>query len=142
MDAQKIVDAVGLGGLAAGDILAVQLIVLAATFVLFGVSLIMMIAALRSAGGAHKARSEAEGLLRSAQDFTVEARQLSAQRDRYAAADAPAPIRVSARETTPEADVEVIDLKHSDVVSNRNLDAAKEQVTVPRGLTRRRRRRF
>jgi hypothetical protein len=49
------------------------------------------------------------------------------------------PVRVSARETTAEADVEIIDLKHNDVVSSRNLDAAKDSATVPSSLLRRRR---
>lgn len=145
MNAQSIVEALGLGDLAAGDLLAVQLAILAATFGLFAISLVIMIVASKSASGARAARAEAEAQLRSAQDFAVEARQLAAQLDRAAArgrasVDAPAPIRVSARETTPEADVEIMELKPSDAVSNRNLDAAKDSVTIPRGLMRRRRR--
>ncbi len=145
MNAQSIIEAIGLGDLTGDDILAAQLIILAASFGLFTISLVMMIVASKSARGARRARAEAEGYLRSAQDFAVEARQLSAHRDKAAArgmpaADAPTPIRVSARETTPEANIEIMELKPSDVVSNRNLDAAKDAVTVLRPMSRWRRR--
>jgi hypothetical protein len=145
VNAQSIIEAIGLGDLTGGDILAIQLIILAASIGLFAISLVMMIVASKSARGARKARADAEGYLRSAQDFAVEARQLSAHRDKAAArgmsaGDAPSPIRVSARETTPEADIEIMDLKPSDVVSNRNLDAVKESVTVPKRVSRWRRR--
>ncbi len=147
MSAESIVNAFGLSELLARDYLAVQLIVLAATAGLFVLSLAMMIMAARSAGGARKARGEAESYLRNAQDVVVEARQLSARIER-AMASSPRPetsasnrpIRVSARETTAEAAVEILDLKDADAVSSRNLDAAKDGATVPSGLLRRRRR--
>ncbi len=126
------------------DVLGVQFVILAATAALFVLSLAMMIMAGRSAGGARKARLEAESHLRGAQDVVVEARQLSAQIDRAAArvkGDGAQPIRVSARETTPEADIDIIDLNKSNAVSSRNLDAAKEAASVPKGLLGRARRR-
>lgn len=137
MSAESVVRLLGLGELLGGDFLAVQLLVLAATAGLFAMSLALMIFAARSAGGARKARIEAEAHMRSAQDLVVEARQLSAQIDRassrnnastdYAAAK---PIRVGSRETTPEAEVEIIEAKHG----SRNLDVAKEAATVPKNL--------
>lgn len=143
MSAESLVTALGLGELFATDMLAVQLSVLAATVASFVVSLALMIMAGRSATGARRARAEAEGLLRSAQDFAVEARQLAAKVERIeksataaAASDAKgaAPAtRVSARETTPEAEIEIISLKEKDRAA-RNLDAAKEAASVPSGL--------
>src|SRR3990167_5593566 len=106
MNAEAIMQALGMGGLIGRDVLGVQLAILAGTAALFVLSLAMMIMAGRAAGGARKARREAESFLRNAQDVVVEARQLSAQIERASArgkADAKAPIRVSARETTPEA---------------------------------------
>ncbi len=148
MSAESVLSTLGLGELLARDFLAVQLVILAATGGLFAMSLAMMIMAARSAGGARKARTDAEAQLRSAQDFVVEARQLSAQIERGAsrpvasAAASPPPIRVSARETTPEAEIEIINARHDDgaaspaerKLGNRNLDAAKEAATVPKSL--------
>ncbi|MDZ7627520.1 MAG: hypothetical protein U5J99_03805 [Parvularculaceae bacterium] len=143
MSAESLVTAIGLGELFATDLLAVQLIVLAATVASFVVSLALMIMTGRSATGARRARAEAEGLLRSAQDFAVEARQLAAKVERIekSASVAAAPeskaaapaTRVSARETTPEAEIEIISLKEQDRAA-RNLDAAKEAASVPSGL--------
>ena len=137
MNAEAILQSIGLGGLFGRDVLGVQLAILAATAALFVFSMAMMIMAARSAGGARKARLDAESRLRSAQDIVVEARQLSAQIDRAAArakSDGRAPVRVSAREPTPEAGIDIIDLDKSDAVSSRNLDAAKEAASVPKGL--------
>ncbi len=144
MTAENFLVALGLGDLLARDYLAVQLLVFAATVLLFAMSLAVTVMSSRSAGGARKARAEAEALLRNAQDVMVEARQLSARIERSAALPRPAgsagaPIRVSAAETTREAEVEIIDLKHGDVASNRDLAAARESATVPKGLLRRRR---
>ncbi|NWG91294.1 MAG: hypothetical protein HXY21_02140 [Parvularculaceae bacterium] len=146
MSVESIFSAFGLGDLLARDALAVQLVILAATAGLVVLCLAMMIMAARSAGAARRARSETESYLRNAQDVVVEARQLSAKIERSMAARPGAnadrlerPVRVSARETTAEADVEILDLKHNDVVSSRNLDAAKDSATVPESLLRRRR---
>ena len=141
MSAESVVTALGLGELFATDVLAVQLVILAATVAAFVFSLALMVVAGRAASSARRARGEAEGLLRSAQDFAVEARQLAAKiekgGERVSAADAktrPAPpTRVSARETTPEAEVEIITLKEQDRAA-RNLDAAKDSVSVPSSL--------
>ncbi len=143
MSAESFVSALGLGGLFATDIMAVQLIILAATVGSFVFSLALMVMAGRSANSARRARAEAEGLLRSAQDFAVEARQLSAKiekgGERASAASAepaarPAqPIRISASETTPEAEVEFLTLKEQDRAS-RNLEAAKDAASVPSKL--------
>ncbi|MEZ5922189.1 MAG: hypothetical protein R3C60_12685 [Parvularculaceae bacterium] len=105
-----------------------------------------MILAGRAAGSARTSKKEAETILRSAQDLVVEARQLSSRMERVHASspsdDRPrAPVRVSARETTPEAEVEVLDLAERDV-AGRNLSAAKDGSTVPqmkKGYRRRRR---
>lgn len=144
MNAEAISQTLNLGEFVGRDVLGVQLAVLAATAALFVFSLAMMIMAARSAGGARKARLEAENHLRIAQDVVVEARQLSAQIERasaHAKPDGAAPIRVSARTTTPEADIEFIDAGKSSALSSRNLDAAKESATVPKGLIGRSRRR-
>lgn len=150
MSAESVIGALGLGDLLARDFISVQLVILTATAALFALSLTMMVMAARSAGGARRARGEAEALLRSAQDSVVEARQLSAKIERAgerirseAAVERRhgAPVRVSARETTAEADVEILDLKGSEVVSARNLEAARESATVPKGLLGRSRRR-
>lgn len=142
MSAESVVSALGLGELFATDILAVQLIIFAATIAAFVFSLALMIMAGRSANSARRARGEAEGLLRSAQDFAVEARQLAAKMEKggervSAAADTnPRPAqatRVSARETTPEAEVEIITLKEQDRAA-RNLEAAKDAASVPSKL--------
>lgn len=139
MSAESIVAALGLGELLAADVLAVQLLILGGTISSFVVSLALMIMAGRSARSARLARSEAEGLLRSAQDFAVEARQLAAKLDKggervSAAAPQSAPAtRVSARETTPEAEVEIITLKEQDRAA-RNLEAAKDAASVPSRL--------
>lgn len=132
MNFEAFFQSLGLGDIIERDVVAVQLLVLGATAGFFAISLAMMVMAARSAGAARRSRAEAENFLRSAQDIVVEARQLSAQFERAAArsasaGDAPHPIRVGSRETTPEADIEVID---------RNLDAAKESATVPKGLWR------
>lgn len=146
MSVESMLDAFGLGEMLARDLLAVQLIILAATAAVFALSLAIMLLAARSAGRARKARLEAESILRNAQDFVVEARQISAQIDRAMArakaggAEGSAPIRVGARQSTPEAQVDIIDKSRSDAVSNRNLDAARESATVPSGLLGRRRR--
>lgn len=137
MNAEAIFRALGLSGIVERDILGVQLAILAATAALFAFSLAMTIMAAKSAGGARKARHEAEGHLRSAQDIVVEARQLSAQIDRATArakGDSGAPMRVSARQTTPEAEIDILDLDRSDAVASRNLDAAKDAASVPKGL--------
>lgn len=148
MSADSIVSALGLSEMLAQDFLSVQLLILAATALLFALSIAMMILAARSAGGARKYRLEAETILRGAQDVMVEARQISAKIERAAISPSPgvsmsnrasAPIRVSARETTDEAEIEILDLKHADVIKSRDLDAARESATVPRGLLRRRR---
>lgn len=142
MSAESIVSMMGLGELFATDVLAVQLVILAATVAAFVFSLALMVLAGRSAVAARRSRAEAEGLLRSAQDFAVEARQLAAKFDR--AGDRPtteaAPkarpsqsTRVSARETTPEAEIEIITLKEQDRAA-RNLEAAKDSVSVPTTL--------
>jgi hypothetical protein len=143
--AQGVFDAFGLGEFLARDILGVQLVILAATAALFAFSLAMMVMASQSAGRARKARLDAEASLRSAQDVVVEARQLSAQIDRASsrlksgpAGDMRAPTRVSARETTSEADVEFVEAR-AEAVSHRILDAAKESATVPHGILGRRR---
>lgn len=143
MSGEALASALGLGELFAQDIIAVQMIILAATVAAFVFSLALMIMAGRSATGARRARAEAEGLLRSAQDFAVEARQLAARVERIeksvsaAAPEAKTPsapaTRVSARETTPEAEVEIISLKEQDSAA-RNLEAAKEAASVPSRL--------
>lgn len=143
MSGEALASALGLGELFAQDIIAVQMIILAATVSAVVFSLALMIMAGRSATGARRARAEAEGLLRSAQDFAVEARQLAAKVERIektAMAAAPEgktpsapPTRVSARETTPEAEVEIISLKEQDRAA-RNLEAAKEAASVPSRL--------
>ncbi len=142
MSGESLASALGLGELFAQDVIAVQMIILAATVSAFVFSLALMIMAGRSATSARRARAEAEGLLRSAQDFAVEARQLGAKVERIEksasaspegkAPSAPA-TRVSARETTPEAEVEIISLKEQDRAA-RNLEAAKEAASVPSGL--------
>lgn len=144
MSGEMIASALGLGGLFAQDVLAVQLVILAATVASFVFSLGLMIMTGRSATRARRARAEAEGLLRSAQDFAVEARQLAAKFDRVSAPENPttSPTRVSARETTPEAEIEIINLEEQDRAA-RNLDAAKDAASVPSKLLggfRRRRR--
>lgn len=142
MSAESVVTALGLGELFATDTLAVQLIILAATVAVFVLSLALMIMAGRSARSARHARGEAEGLLRSAQDFAVEARQLAAKiekgGERVVASAEPKSqpaqsTRVSARETTPEAEVEIITLKEQDRAA-RNLEAAKDAASVPSKL--------
>jgi hypothetical protein len=142
MSAESIVTALGLGELFATDVLAVQLVILAATIAASVSSLALMIFAGRSAKFARRMRRESEVILRSAQDFVVEARQLAAKIDRSgergtASADPksqPAPpTRVSARETTPEAEVEIITLKEQDRAA-RNLEAAKDAASVPSKL--------
>jgi len=141
--AEGILQGLGLGELLGRDVLGVQLAILGVTIVLLVLCFAMMILAARSAGGARKARSEAENYLRSAQDVVVEARQLSAQIDRATArakGEGPAPIRVSARETTPEAEIDIVDLNRSNAISGRNLDVAKEAASVPKGLVGRPRR--
>lgn len=146
MSGEMIASALGLGELFAQDVLAVQLVILGATVAAFVFSLASMIMTGRSATSARRARAEAEGLLRSAQDFAVEARQLAAKFERTPATEdgkafAP-PTRVSARETTPEAEIEIITLEEQDRAA-RNLDAAKDAASVPSKLLggfRRRRR--
>ncbi|MFN3960594.1 MAG: hypothetical protein ACK4NP_11840 [Parvularculaceae bacterium] len=151
MSGEMIASALGLGELFAQDVVAVQLVILAATVASFVFSLAMMVMTGRAATSARRARAEAEGLLRSAQDFAVEARQLAAKVERGAerasaaspdAKPAAPPTRVSARETTPEAEVEIISHEEQDRAA-RNLEAAKEAASVPAkllgGLRRRRR---
>jgi hypothetical protein len=142
MSAESVVTALGLGELFATDMLAVQLVILAATVAAFVFSLALMVMAGRAASSAKRARVEAEGLLRSAQDFAVEARQIAAkiekggERVAAAAEEKPRvspPTRVSARETTPEAEVEIITLKEQDRAA-RNLEAAKDAASVPSKL--------
>jgi len=145
MTAESFLVALGLGDLLARDYLAVQVLILAVTVFLFAITLATMIMSSRSAGGARKARVEAEALLRNAKDVMVEARQISAKIERAAAVKRPdgsaagAPIRVGAAGTTKEAEIEIIDLKQADAVSHRDLDAARESAAVPKGLLRRRR---
>lgn len=140
MTLQTIAEALGLGGLVGRDILVVQIAVLFAMVFLFALSAAMLLIASRAARGARKARAEAEACLRSAQDVVVEARQLSVQieratsRSNVAGVDLAKPIRVGARRTTPEADVNIKSAQLSDAVSVRNLDEAREASTVPRGL--------
>ncbi len=129
MSAESISSLLGLGEMFATDVLAVQLIILAATIAAFVFSLALMVLSGRSATASRRARAEAEGLLRSAQDFAVEARQLAAKFER-APGDMTQPTRVSARETTPEAEIEIISLKEQDRAA-RNLEAAKEAASVP-----------
>lgn len=141
MSAESVVAALGLGELFATDVLAVQLVILAATVASFVFSLALMVIAGRAASSARRARGEADGLLRSAQDFAVEARQLAAKIERgaeriAAAEDKPnlsPSTRVSARETTPEAEIEIIALKEQDRAA-RNLAAAKDAASVPSKL--------
>jgi biopolymer transport protein ExbB/TolQ len=132
MSAESVLGALGLREFLAEDFLAVQLVVMAGTAAFFVFSMAMMIMAARSAGSARRARKDAEAQFRKAQDVLVEARQISAQIERAAgrrmAADAHAPIRVGAKDTTPEAEVEII---------AENLDAATEAATVPKSLLRR-----
>lgn len=114
----------------------------------------MAVLAARAAKSARQARAEAEAALRSAQDFVVEARQLSARIDRAQSnpasinqsGAAPLPIRVSSRATTSEADVKIEQRRAPGIVakgaknavpSSRDLDAARESATVPSGLIRR-----
>ncbi|MFN0022676.1 MAG: hypothetical protein ACKVS5_02115 [Parvularculaceae bacterium] len=143
MSAESVLSILGLGELLATDFLAVQLVILAATVAAFVFSLALMVVSGRSAVASRRARAEAEGLLRSAQDFAVEARQLAAKFDRSAdktLANAPqktaqsnSSTRVSARETTPEAEIEIMTLKEQDRAA-RNLEAAKEAASVPSKL--------
>lgn len=147
MTVETMIEAAGLGGLLSLDTLGVQLLILAATVAAFVFSLALMVMAGRAAGAAKAASREAEAYLRSAQDMVVEARQLAA-RERHetgrtsaseaaepAGARRAAPIRVSARETTAEAEVEIVTLKDSDrAAGERALDAAAESATVPKGL--------
>lgn len=143
MSAESVLSILGLGELMATDFLAVQLVILAATIAAFVLSLALMIFSGRSAVASRRARAEAEGLLRSAQDFAVEARQLAAKFDRSAektSANAPQTsarpnpsTRVSARETTPEAAIEIITLREQDRAA-RNLEAAKDAASVPSKL--------
>jgi hypothetical protein len=147
MTAERFIEALGFGGLFALDAYGVQLLILAATVAALVFSLAMMVMAGRAAGAAKRASADAEACLRSAQDMVVEARQLAA-RDRQAtervhAAEAPsqangkrsAPIRVSARETTTEAEVEILRLKDADrAAGNRALNEAAESASVPKGL--------
>jgi hypothetical protein len=142
MSLETIIEALGLSTLAGRDILAVQFAVLFAMVFLFAISAAMLIMAGRAARGARKARTEAEACLRNAQDVVVEARQLSVQieratsRSNVAGVDLAKPIRVGARQTTPEADISIKGARLSDAVSVRNLDEAREASTVPRGLIR------
>jgi len=141
VNAQSVLDAIGLGELVARDVLAVQLMVLAATVAAFVISLALAVVASRSARRAGRARADAETFLRSAQDIVVEARQISAHIDRATARSATvepiAPVRVSARETTPEA---AIAIDRGDAPADRALGAAAEAASVPKGLLRFRRR--
>ncbi|HNR77281.1 MAG TPA: hypothetical protein PKM48_09140 [Parvularculaceae bacterium] len=141
MDMETVLEALGWGELVARDVLGVQLLVLTATTAAFAFSLALAILAARAAKRSLKARAEAETCLRSAQDLVVEARQLSAQIDRAATRNAAgvekgAPVRVSARQTTPEADVAI----EREAAADKNLGAAAESASVPKGLWRRRQR--
>ena len=82
--------------------------------------------------------------MRQAQDLVVEARQLTSQMDRANARNAAGgaiggPMRVSARHSTPDADVEIERIEHNES-ADRNLGAAAESASVPKGLLRFRRR--
>lgn len=92
------------------DIFTAQVGVLAATAFFFAGSLVLCLMAFRAARAAGRSRSEAQAHFRSAQDLAVEVRRLTAQVEkattRRAAASVPStPMRVSAAETTEEAEV-------------------------------------
>ena len=146
MSVESLLAALGLSEVLAGGVTAVEFGLVVGSVLAFAGSLALMILAGRAAGSARASKREAESILRSAQDLVVEARQLSSRMERAHASgpsdDRPrAPVRVSARETTPEAEVEVLDLAERDV-AGRNLSAAKDGSTVPqmkKGYRRRRR---
>jgi len=145
MSVESLLAALGLSEVLAGGVTAVEFGLVVGSVLAFAGSLALMILAGRAAGSARSSKREAESILRSAQDLVVEARQLSSRMERAHASgpdDRPrAPVRVSARETTPEAEVEVLDLAERDV-AGRNLSAAKDGSTVPqmkKGYRRRRR---
>ncbi|MEZ5896053.1 MAG: hypothetical protein R3C40_01590 [Parvularculaceae bacterium] len=154
MPVNEFLASVGLGGLKEADVMLVQMGILAVTVILLVLALTFVGMAFRASGRADRALAVTKNHLRTIQDLTVEVRQLSAQTERtaskrYAATraeptDVIAPLRVGARETTPEADVLILEDADQAVDGNsrRNLEAARESATVPRslltGLVRRR----
>jgi hypothetical protein len=118
-----------------------------ANILLFICSFVLCIMAFKAAGAARRARNEAQAHMRSAQDLAVEVRHLTAQVEKAAArrtsANAqPSPVRVSAAETTEEAEIEIIagpepvsDFDDDErFATEATLEEAKRGATVPSAL--------
>lgn len=132
----------GLPYLMEGDVLGMQIAVLAASALLFAASIVVAIMAFRAAGAASKSRLLAEGHHRAVQDLSVELRRLSAQVERvankrYAAPEEASPVeagvRIGAADGAEEAEVSVIAAPDAPPATH-DLDAAKIAATVPSAL--------
>jgi hypothetical protein len=142
----------GLGAFLAQDFFSLQVGVMTLTALLFFCTTVLCLLAFRAAGGAKRARREAEAQFQAAQDLAVEVRHLTAQIERATSrrASAPSfpsgPVRVGASEVTDEAEIEIInaphgrddqaamDLDEGGSIGDRTLDAAKKAATVPAAL--------
>ncbi|MGE0408505.1 MAG: hypothetical protein AB7P23_04485 [Amphiplicatus sp.] len=141
MDLQGFLSALGLGDLVAKDFFALQLGAMTLTFLLFLGSLALCVLAFRAAGGASRARRGAETQQRAAQDLAVEIRHLAAQiersKNRRAAVSAPfSPVKMSAAETTAEAEIEVLRAPDAQTPEGGDpaLDEARRAASVPSAL--------
>lgn len=143
----------GLGGFLARDFFTLQVGVLALTALAFLCTFVLCLLAFRAAGGAKRARLDAEAQFRAAQDLAVEVRHLTAQIERATGrrmTSVPSsPVRVGASELTDEAEIEIIGApsreteageestmegSDRDPASDRALDGAKRAATVPAAL--------
>lgn len=119
------------------------------TILLFISSLVICMMAFQAAGAARKARNEAKGYLKSAQDLALEVRHLTAQVEKAthkrATAASSGPVRVGASETTEEAEISIIDAptdessydeddRLANEANGRTLEEAKKAATVPSAL--------
>lgn len=145
----------GLGGF------ATQIMILAITLLLFFAAISLCVLAFRAVGAARRLRQEVDAQFRSVQDLAVEVRHLTAQVENAVARRASVPeappsrtARVGASETTPEADIEIVQEEpersaadkaedekaepadDADPMSTRMLDAARRAATEPAAILR------
>ncbi|MEX0643701.1 MAG: hypothetical protein WD076_00200 [Parvularculaceae bacterium] len=143
----------GLGEFLARDFFTLQVGVMVLTALAFLCTFVLCLMAFRAAGGAKRARIDAEAHYRAAQDLAVEVRHLTAQIERATGrrmTSVPStPVRVGASELTDEAEIEIIgsdlrgddalggagrDAADGDLAHEKALDEAKKAATVPAAL--------
>ena len=154
MSFDQFIAAFGLGDLVVEDFFLVQIGVLSGTALLLLVALIFVFLTFKAARGAKRAESEAQQHFATVQNLVAEMRDLHQKSERQiedfqlAAQDAQVAqlgtnggVRVSASETTPEAEIDVLTEETCEIpqgetseATEKDLASARDAASIPSAL--------